>query len=399
MWNWLAPVKSGPQWDEHLFDAMRARSMQREYRILGVDDNATNIAILSELLGDEYQLETASMGDEAIERAALFQPDLILLDVMMTGMDGYEACRRFRQDPRLRRTRIIMASARASLADRLEAYEAGADDYVTKPFNPEELKSRIDVHLELKFVEEANELKTNLFALLRHEAGNPLSGLISDAQQLQRSAPEGGRGAALLAEGIHRKATKLQSLYDQVFAINAICMGHGEVRPEGSDLLYVVKSVVQEVQELSEARDVSVDLSFTSPMACPIQVAGLEFVFRAMLEYQLLSSAPGEGVEIRGSKDTGHCELIVTTVGEGRSAAGPARLFDELFEADCGEGGETQRLQLVIARQIVQLQGGMIHVRRDGESQTILQLACSCPPDCDRTRHQSCVEITSEAMI
>ena len=110
--------------------------MLNDNRILLVDDNPTNLAILEEMLEDEFDLATSTSGEEALALATEFEPALILLDVMMPGIDGYETCRRLRSHAELRNTKVIMVSAKAMVSERLQGYEVGADDYVTKPFDP-----------------------------------------------------------------------------------------------------------------------------------------------------------------------------------------------------------------------------------------------------------------------
>ena len=124
--------------------------MQPRSRILVVDDSPTNIKIAKVTLGEIYHLATAVTGEEALQIAPDFQPDVILLDIMMPGIDGYEVCREIRGNPALRNTKIIMVSAKAMVSERLEGYEAGADDYITKPFEEDELLAKVRVFLRLK---------------------------------------------------------------------------------------------------------------------------------------------------------------------------------------------------------------------------------------------------------
>ncbi len=122
--------------------------MQQSDRILIVDDHPINIEILEELLEDDYQLATATSGEEALAIAPTFTPALILLDVMMPGIDGYETCRRIRATPDLSHTKIIMVSAKAMDSEQRQGYEAGADDYVTKPFNKHDLLTKVHAFLQ-----------------------------------------------------------------------------------------------------------------------------------------------------------------------------------------------------------------------------------------------------------
>ncbi len=127
--------------------------MQEKRKILAVDDNLTNLAVVEELLGSHYILMTASTGEDALKIAQEFQPDLIVLDIMMPGIDGYEVCRQIRMNPSLRYTKIIIVSVKATVPERLEGYQAGADDYLTKPYDEEELLAKIHAHLRLKAFE------------------------------------------------------------------------------------------------------------------------------------------------------------------------------------------------------------------------------------------------------
>jgi len=116
-------------------------------KILIVDDDPMNLSILEILLGDDYHLVKATDGEAAVAKAVAEHPELVLLDVMMPGMDGYEACRRMRAEPSLKSLRIILVSAKAMPSERLKGFEAGADDYVTKPFDHDELCAKIRVYL------------------------------------------------------------------------------------------------------------------------------------------------------------------------------------------------------------------------------------------------------------
>jgi len=131
--------------------------VQEKSKILAVDDNLINLAVIEELLENQYNLITVSTGIEALKIAQEFQPDLILLDIMLEGMNGYDVCQQVRQDSSLRHTKIIMVSAKAMESDRLKGYQIGADDYLTKPFDGEELLAKVSAHLHPKPIEVVSE--------------------------------------------------------------------------------------------------------------------------------------------------------------------------------------------------------------------------------------------------
>lgn len=119
-------------------------------RILIVDDCDVNVEILKELLRDQYELEVARTGEECLEKLPAFGADLVLLDIMMPGIGGYEACRRIKASPVGEFTQVILVSGKASTAERLQGFEAGADDYVIKPFDHDELLAKIRVQFRLR---------------------------------------------------------------------------------------------------------------------------------------------------------------------------------------------------------------------------------------------------------
>jgi diguanylate cyclase (GGDEF)-like protein len=122
-----------------------------ETRILVVDDHPDNVEILHARLSSRgYQVETASNGQEALERVQVEPPHLILCDVMMPVMDGYEVSRRIKGDTGLPFIPIILVTARDSTQDKVEGLEAGADDYLTKPINFPELEARVRSMLRIK---------------------------------------------------------------------------------------------------------------------------------------------------------------------------------------------------------------------------------------------------------
>jgi len=113
--------------------------MSRKFKVLAVDDNPVNLSILEEMLGDDYQIKCAQNGSEAIRVAERFRPTITLLDVMMPGTDGLDICRRLRAMADLRDTVIIMVSAKAMPSEQAAGLRAGADDYLSKPFDEVEV--------------------------------------------------------------------------------------------------------------------------------------------------------------------------------------------------------------------------------------------------------------------
>jgi DNA-binding response OmpR family regulator len=126
---------------------MEKEEPMQKKKILAVDDNPNNNAIIEELFGDHHDLRTALTGEEALQIVRDFQPDIVLLDIMMPGMDGYEVCRRLRKQPSLADMKILMVTAKGALEDRVKGYEVGADDFIAKPFEEENILESVEFFL------------------------------------------------------------------------------------------------------------------------------------------------------------------------------------------------------------------------------------------------------------
>jgi putative two-component system response regulator len=124
--------------------------MSKQGRVLAIDDNATNLAMIEEALRENFNLRLVEDSEEAVSVAARFLPDVILLDAMMPNVDGYEVCDRLRKHPVLKYSQIIMVSAKSELNDRLLGYHVGVDDYLTKPFDEVELYAKVSAALRNK---------------------------------------------------------------------------------------------------------------------------------------------------------------------------------------------------------------------------------------------------------
>ena len=183
--------------------------------ILIVDDNPKNIQVLgSTLQSNSFKVEFATSGKTALELLKDIDFDLVLLDIMMPEMDGYEVCRKIRRENKYNNIPIIFLTAKTDKESLVLGFEAGAQDYSTKPFDSRELLSRVKAHLELKFnkekleiihqeledkvlkrtqqlekaIEELNELdsvKTQFINMLNHEIRTPLNGIIGSIDLLK----------------------------------------------------------------------------------------------------------------------------------------------------------------------------------------------------------------------
>ena len=232
--------------------------MSYHTRILIVDDQPTIVAILQKILGNHYVLKTATCGEEALAIAADFSPALILLDIMMPGIDGYDTCLQLRAHPTLRHTKIIMVSAGASVTERLKGYEVGADDYITKPFDEEELLAKVRVYLRLKSVEEVDRLKSDMIALLSHEVRTPLNEILAPVDMLLAEQDMNAADRTMLLNLVQHSAQRLLRLFARISKLSQMKAGEWDYAWTTTDLCDVVRDAVSDVTSTAVQRGVHI---------------------------------------------------------------------------------------------------------------------------------------------
>jgi two-component system alkaline phosphatase synthesis response regulator PhoP len=144
----------------------------RKSRILIADDNAPNVELLEAYLADvDCDLVVAVDGQDALEKVQKFQPDLVLLDVMMPRLSGFEVCKRIKDNPQTRRIMVLMVTALNELGDIERAVDAGTDDFLSKPVNRLELVKRVENMLRLRHVTDEVERLRQYIQQMEDEAG------------------------------------------------------------------------------------------------------------------------------------------------------------------------------------------------------------------------------------
>ncbi|HLS56836.1 MAG TPA: sigma-54 dependent transcriptional regulator [Zeimonas sp.] len=193
--------------------------------VLIVDDEPWNVDLLEQELGAAgYRTVVASGGEQAIVVAADAQPDLVLLDVMMTGIDGYETCRRLKAGDATRAIPVIFLTALKETFEKTRAFAAGAVDYVTKPFETEELLARVGVHIALRREIEAHRRSKATIRLMVEDTRADDDAMIGDSSAMRRVREqlaqvavtdstvliqgETGTGKELVARAIHARSTR-----------------------------------------------------------------------------------------------------------------------------------------------------------------------------------------------
>ncbi len=139
-------------------------------KLLIVDDEPNNLQILNQVLSKQYQLLFAKSGARAIEIAQQQRPHLILLDIMMPEMDGFETCRLLKQYPQTQKIPVIFVTAMSDIEDEYQGFEAGAVDYITKPISPAIVRARVKTHLSLVNVNELRNTQLQIIQCLGRAA-------------------------------------------------------------------------------------------------------------------------------------------------------------------------------------------------------------------------------------
>lgn len=248
-------------------------------KILVVDDTAHIQNLLSQMLATQgYEVQVAADGISALEAVEASPPDLILLDIMMPEIDGYEVCRRLKADPRTRDIPVIFISALGEMDDKVEAFAVGGVDYVTKPFQPKEVQARVRTHLALRALqkrlqaaseamavqlEELRARNEELDALARSMAQDlktPLTAIIGFAEMLEKlynTLPEEQVRESLRT--IASNGRKMERIIDELLLLAGLRrVEKVDIKP--LDMAAVVNAAMQRLADVIEEREVRIIL-------------------------------------------------------------------------------------------------------------------------------------------
>lgn len=338
----------------------RKEIMPLSQKILIVDDARINVLILKKLLQDKYIIETAESGEKALHIIPEFRPDLILLDIMMPGIDGYEVCRRVRKEPQYRFTKIILVSAKSLVDDRLQGYEAGADDYITKPFDKKELEAKVQVFSQLKHEEELNQLKGDLLLLFSHETKTPLSVIIGLSEILQKSYDLDDD----LKGHLETISTKAYQLLEFINKTSLICSLKSGVEPSKSfgSVTTHLKGATMVLKDTASQKKVAFELDIINDIELYADWAIFDKALGFVLENAVKFSPEGATVTVETGLSNGRCVIRIIDQGEGIKKDWIDNIFDEFAVQNIMHHQKGQGLSLAISRYIMELHNGTIGV-------------------------------------
>jgi DNA-binding response OmpR family regulator len=223
--------------------------------VLVVDDTETTLDILVETLGDDYDLSVSMDGEDALEIIKSEPPDLILLDIMMPGMDGYEVCRQVKASSITANIPIIFVTAKSDVADETMGFDVGAVDYITKPISLPIVRARVKTHLELKLAREElkkqlDEAKKKAVDHLSHELTTPLAIISWIFKRLSKEIEKNNNPK--MQKHIERGIRNVDRLFDLKGKIDDI-INQKPVQEESS-IVSVVEHALYIVEKLKEEK-------------------------------------------------------------------------------------------------------------------------------------------------
>jgi len=238
-----------------------------DLKILIVDDTPANIDVLDLFLEKEgYKISVVQSGESALDLANRISPDLILLDVMMPGIDGFETCLRLKANEKTHDIPIIFITARNEPTDIVKGFSVGGVDYITKPFSQEEVCARIHLHLKLKTLmvdletknsklAQLNDLKNKFLGMASHDLRNPISTIqgfskimLDHGETLKEEAKKE------FLQSIHKVSNDMLTLLDNLLNISTIESGNLDLQLKPGSLKQLVEERVPHIWMLRRSK-------------------------------------------------------------------------------------------------------------------------------------------------
>jgi len=311
--------------------------------VLVVDDNPKNVQIIALLLREQkYKIIIAVNGLSAIDLVERARPDLILMDVMMPGMDGFEACMIIKTKTENENIPVIFLTALSEKINIVKGFEAGGVDYITKPFNKEELISRIKTHLELKFARdemqrmtnhlvELNAIKDKMFSVIGHDLRSPLGSIKMTLDFLRSDT-----GQQYKIEDFRNSVTLLAQTTDEVFGLLENLLGWA--KSQSGNLSVVpeeirVRDLVNSVYLLHKGSFTNKRLNFENNVVDSNVVYAdlnmLKSVLRNLVSNAIKYTQENGTISVETAETNGNTHIIVKDTGVGIPLEDLPRIFDE----------------------------------------------------------------------
>lgn len=364
--------------------------MKEQFCILIVDDEPNDIHMLGVVLQESgYLVEFAMSGHEALTWINRKPFDLILLDVMLPDIDGYDICKRLKSMPSTRGIPVIFLTAKTDPTSVVKGLQLGAVDYLSKPFQREELLARVKMHLALveqqqtldkyadlleeknrelaqknKLLEEVNASKDTFFSIIAHDVKSPLAGFLSFAQLLRHVQNIGHDQFQELVTHFQQSAERLLALLENLLTWAQIQRGTMAFMPQRINLQRCAASVVGLFHQNATQKNIALDNALSQDVWVDADANILETILRNLLSNALKFTPSGGRVELRAVCDAAAVKVMVTDTGIGLSEENAANLFlVGKRSRQTGTAGEKGTgLGLILCKEFVEKHGGKIGV-------------------------------------
>ncbi|MDZ7961284.1 MAG: response regulator [Aulosira sp. DedQUE10] len=362
-------------------------------KILVVEDEPQVRENIASILGFEgFYRTTAENGLIGLQRAKEEIPDLIICDVMMPELNGYEFVESLRQDPKMATIPVIFLTAKADRTDLRQGMELGADDYLTKPFTPAELRRAIEVQFKKQtMIAQKNQVKfqqlcNTITVSLPHELHTPLQNIIALPQLLIEDWDSTSDTEKLeMIEAVYKSGKQLYGLTQNflLYAKLEVILsdaekvaGFREYAPQTLLKTIVEETAYQEAENAQRALDLELDIH---DEALQISSASLKKVIKELINNAFKFSRSGSQVSVIGVPINNFYSLYVIDHGHGMTSEQIANIgaymqFNHKLYKQNGAG-----LGLITSKRLIELSGGELTIESIPEEQTIVRIALPMP--------------------
>jgi signal transduction histidine kinase len=343
--------------------------------LLVADDSPTNLKLLGSLLQDKgYRVRLVPSGERALAAARREPPDLILLDIQMPEMDGYEVCRRLKADPGLQSIPVIFISALDGAIDKVKAFAVGGADYVPKPFQFEEVEARVRTHLalcrherqlaeNLLRLQNLEQLRDNLVHMIVHDLRSPVCGIGLALELLQGSPKPDPGSAAELMRTATGAVEALNAMITQLLDISRLEAGQMPLKKEQHDLGHTLRATVASLAALVGQRRIRQDAP--EPCLACYDADILGRVVANLLANACKFTRPDGEIQLAVTRQAGLVRVTVTDTGRGIAPQYHRQIFEKFAQAELRHERLGTGLGLTFCKLAVEAHGGQIGVESE----------------------------------
>lgn len=345
-----------------------------QFRLLVVDDTPANIEVLSQSLKPHgYKFAVANSGEKALAIVEKVNPDLILLDVMMPGISGFETCCKLKENPATKDIPVIFITAKIDQRDINEGFHVGAVDYISKPFNDEEVHARVRTHLALKNAYDQlyrlNKQKDLFLGMAAHDLRSPLGIAQGYAEIMYENKLSEEEQKQILKNTI-QVCSGMRLLVDDLLDISAISNGNISLELQRGNLVDIANRRVLMQGMIAKKKNIKIVMESNEPLYCTIDDYRMEQVFDNLLTNAVKFSPADTTITVRATKNGSNAEISVIDQGPGLVEKDLENIFKEFQKLSARPtAGETSTgLGLAITKRVIDAHNGLISVKNNQDT-------------------------------